>query len=157
LTYDREVIKVDVDRVAAANRGQFPHEKMVVDTARGAPAVWLYTTKLPAVDWFKLEFDAGDWSEGKSGFGSDGTPGAVLGTKWTSEDIWLRREVILPEEPLKQPMLIVHHDEDVEIYINGVLAATANGYTTEYEWLPMFPDGIKALKPGANLISVHCH
>jgi len=29
----------------------------------------------------------------------------------------------------------VHHDEGVTIYINGVLAATANGFMSSYEEL----------------------
>jgi hypothetical protein len=49
-----------------------------------------------------------------------------------------------------------HHDEDVMIYINGVLAASASGYTTEYELLPLNPAGRAAFRPGKNVIAVHC-
>ena len=50
----------------------------------------------------------------------------------------------------------VHHDEDVEIYVNGVLAAKAARYTTRYEELPLTPEGRAALKPGKNVLAVHC-
>jgi hypothetical protein len=53
--------------------------------------------------------------------------------------------------------LSVHHDEDVEVYLNGVLAASATGFTTQYEPLPLSAEGSAALKPGENLIAVHCH
>jgi hypothetical protein len=51
----------------------------------------------------------------------------------------------------------VFHDEDVEIYVNGTLAASAKGYVSDYVELPMTAAGRAALKPGKNLIAVHCH
>jgi hypothetical protein len=45
----------------------------------------------------------------------------------------------------------------VEIYLNGVLAATDNGFVTEYRKIPINAEGRAALKPGKNLIAVHCH
>lgn len=39
----------------------------------------------------------------------------------------------------------------------GVLAASATGYTDDYVALPMSDAGRAALKPGANVIAVHCH
>ena len=51
----------------------------------------------------------------------------------------------------------MHHDEDAEIYINGVRAATATGYTSDYDPLPLNAAGRAALKPGPNLIAIHCH
>ncbi len=53
---------------------------------------------------------------------------------------------------------MVYHDEDVEVYINGVLAATEEGFVNAY--LPMeIQSSAKALlKPGAKIvIAVHCH
>ena len=50
----------------------------------------------------------------------------------------------------------MHHDEDVEIYINGTLAAKAGGYATDYGPVPMSAAGRKALKTGKNTIAVHC-
>jgi hypothetical protein len=52
----------------------------------------------------------------------------------------------------------VYHDEDCEVYINGVLAASASGYVTSYVVLPMNAAGQNALiANGTNLIAVHCH
>ena len=50
----------------------------------------------------------------------------------------------------------VHHDEDAEIHINGVLAAKATGWTTDYRTFRLTKEGAAALKAGANTLAVHC-
>jgi hypothetical protein len=50
------------------------------------------------------------------------------------------------------------HDEGCEIYLNGVLAGSATGYSTSYVLLDMTDAGRNALLTNAvNLIAVHCH
>ncbi len=53
--------------------------------------------------------------------------------------------------------LLVKHDEDAEIYINGVLAGTAKGYNADYKSIPMSDVARAALKPGQNTFAVHVH
>jgi hypothetical protein len=79
-------------------------------------------------------------------------------TNWTTPDIWLRRSFDLPAGfAATNPQLFLHHDEDAEIYINGVLALKVTGYSTDYEFVSMTPEARAALKPGHNTLSVHCH
>jgi hypothetical protein len=157
LTYDRAVVKVDPARVVAANQGKLPPLTFPLPAAPDGAARWRYTLQQPAADWFRPGFDDGAWQEGPSGFGTRGTPGAVIGTEWNSPDIWLRRAIDLPAGKTDDLFLWVHHDEDVAIYLNGVLAATAKGYTTDYDALPITPEARATLRPGRNLIAVHCH
>ncbi|HEV3085220.1 MAG TPA: glycoside hydrolase family 2 TIM barrel-domain containing protein [Gemmataceae bacterium] len=159
LTYDRAVIKMDLERVAAANRGDFSHVPQiteVVPTSKEKGIVWKYSLEKPAGDWFKPDFDDSAWKGGQGGFGTKGTPGAVVRTQWKTSDIWLRRDFELPETKLASPHFQVHHDEDVEIYLNGVLAAKAPGFTTDYEELPISAEALATLKPGKNKLAVHC-
>ena len=149
------------DKTKAANWAPMPTPpvtKTLVPTAREEAGIqWRYTTQKPADGWFQPDFDAGAWQQGPAGFGTRGTPGATVRTAWNSPDIWLRREFTLPEGGAKDPQLFIHHDEDAEVYLNGVLAGTAGGYVTEYEALPLSPAAKQALKPGRNVLSVHCH
>ena len=62
----------------------------------------------------------------------------------------------MPAGQFKNLSLFVHHDEDVDIYINGVLAARKSGFTSDYETLEIRPAGKTALKEGKNVMAVHC-
>lgn len=162
LTYDRAVIKCDVERVAAANRGDFskvpppPIQRVIVPTSEESRQEWAYTTTKPAEGWEKPGADRGAWSKGPGGFGTRGTPGAVVGTDWASREIWIAREVELPGGDLIHPHLRLHHDEDCEVYLDGELAAKLTGYTTEYELVPLRPEAGAMLRPGKATIAVRC-
>jgi hypothetical protein len=52
--------------------------------------------------------------------------------------------------------LVLYHDEDAQVYINGQRAASVSGYVTEYELVPISRRAAEAIKPGKNLIAVHC-
>ncbi len=132
-----------------------PPPREVVPTARTVPSKWRYTLETPAADWVKPGFDDSGWKEGKAAFGTEGTPGAIIGTEWRTKDIWLRREVTLLERPLRNPRLLLIYDEDPEIYLNGVLAARREGWITDYDEVDIAPEARTALKPGRVVIAVH--
>jgi len=162
LLYDKAVWKkwASRDKTKASGWAPIPPPPRIttiIPAADTQPALWHYMMVKPADGWAKPGFDDSSWKEGKSGFGTEGTPGAVIGTKWNTPDIWLRREVELPADKLKNLELWIHHDEDAQIYINGVAAAHPRGYVTEYYNRPPNGAGLAALKPGKNLIAVHCH
>ena len=137
---------------------ELPKITMVVPTAQTAPATWRYTTQKPADNWTAPDFDASAWAEGLSSFATAGTPGAVRNTEWHTDDIWLRREFALPDRHYPNLQFYSAHDEDVEIYVNGILASSESGFTTSYVPLDIRPKALELLKPGAKvLIAVHCH
>jgi len=121
------------------------------------PAIWRYTTEIPAGDWTAPRFDDRSWPTGPAGFGR-GAPTVAARTKWTTADIWLRREIVMPDGLHSNLQFLVFHDEDVDIYVNGVLAAKESGYVTEYTPLEISAPAAALLKPGAKVtIAVHCH
>jgi hypothetical protein len=130
---------------------------MIIPTAQQEAIAWRYTFEKPADGWFKPDFDASGWKEGPAGFGTQGTPGVVVRTRWDTSDIWIRRTFQWPQGEVKNPGLLLHHDEDAEVYLNGVLAARLAGFTTDYEDAEMSPEARAALRPGPNVLAIHCH
>lgn len=133
-----------------------PDVRPVVPAADTAPAVWRFTTDEPAGQWMAPDFDDSGWREGRSGFGAAGTPGAVVNTPWTGPSIWLRRSFDLPDRVPARLSLWVHHDEDAEVYLNGVLAARLTGFAMSYGPAPIAEAALSALRPGRNTIAVRC-
>jgi hypothetical protein len=162
MTYDRAIVKPALARIAAVNRGDFtripppPIVKVLVPTSEQEPRTWKYTLEKPEDGWSKTAFADSGWKSGLGGFGTKETPGAVVRTEWNSPDIWLRSEISVPEGKFTSLHFRLHHDEDAEIFLNGVLAGSEGGYSTEYEDTPLTSAGAKALKPGKNVIAVHC-
>ncbi len=132
-----------------------PVLKTIVPAADTAGSVWQYRFTAPTENWTS-DVSTRDWLVGQGGFGTRGTPGAKLGTVWNGSDIWLKREFELTEtsENLK---LWLHHDDDVEVYINGVLAIKRSGWTTDYEAMDISTEARKALRKGKNVLAIHCH
>jgi hypothetical protein len=148
------------DKTKAANWAPLPKAPkvtVIVPAADKQPATWSYTTSSPKGNWMGRDFDDSSWRQGQSGFGTAGTPGAIIGTTWRTDDIWLRREVDMPAGNCDHVSAWLHHDEDAEVYINGVLALKAVGYTVNYDAFALTSAGEAALKPGKNLIAIHCH
>ncbi len=134
-----------------------PVVTQVVPVATEQPHEWHYTTDQPDDGWFRTDYDVAGWKSGLSGFGTKDTPGVTIGTEWNSTDIWLVRDIDLSGAPLHQLKWMIHHDEDVEIYVNGVLTEKLAGYVVQYEFRSLSPETQKQLKSGPNRIAVHCH
>jgi hypothetical protein len=148
------------DQTKAANWAPLPQPPKVTTVLPAAdqqPAEWSYTTTRPSDAWPQPEFDASAWTRGRGGFGTVGTPGAIVGTVWNTADIWLRRDVDLPACNWHNLHAWLHHDEDVELYVNGVLALKTPGWITAYDTFPLTPAGKAAFKPGKNSLAIHCH
>jgi hypothetical protein len=161
MLYDRAAWKAWASRdvTKAANWAPLPKPPktvVVVPTSEKQPVAWRYTTQAPATNWFQPEFDASAWKEGPGGFGTHGTPGAVVRTEWNTPDIWLRREFVMPEGKWSDLQFRMHHDEDAEVYVDGVLATQVSGYITSYEPVQVKSKARGLLKPGKHTLAVHC-
>jgi hypothetical protein len=134
-----------------------PKVTEIVPSSRTTPVDWKFTTDKPSGDWTGAAFDDSAWKQGSGPFGSEGTPGIAPKTIWTSDDIWLRREFTMPAFN-GDLQCLVYHDEDVEVYVNGVLATKEAGYVNSYEPLDISPAAKAVLKSGAKItLAVHCH
>ena len=133
---------------------------MLLASSTGASAQdvvdqWRYRLQPPAKGWQQPDFDDSGWREGSGGFGTRDTPGARVGSVWETENIWLRKSFKLESIP-SVPALLIHHDEDAEVFINGRQVADLKGYVTEYQVVPLEGSGREALRVGKNVLAVHC-
>ena len=117
-----------------------------------------YTLTKPVGGWEKPDYDARDWKTAPGPFGD--TPDAR--TPWrnsqTARDgIYIRREFTYDgqADPTKL-LLVLNHDDDVEIYLNGVKILDKPGFVNEYKYLPLSAEGQKAFRTGQNTLAVHC-
>lgn len=134
--------------------------RMLAQTSERTPVSWRFSLQSPAGGWFRPDFDDTSWTNAPGGFGTRGTPGAVVRTEWRGRDIWLRREFSLPSEfepsKARSVALRLHHDEDAEVYLNGVEAAHLPRWTSGYIEVPIAEAAMRALRPGRNVIAIHC-
>ena len=161
-TYDR-LPKFNTRAINLANHFAYPAPtyRTVMPTSETTKQTWRYSLAQPAGDWASKTFNDAAWQTGLGGFGTEGTPGAVIGTLWNTNDIWLRRTFNpgpLNAEQLARLLLRDHHDDAAEFYINGVLAFKNDGYTSTYERKTLSKEAQRALIPnGENVMAIHCH
>lgn len=117
---------------------------------------WRYTSDKPKGAWQTLAFDDSGWQRGPGGFGTKETPGSVVRTDWHTHEIWLRRPFSLTADATDDARLLVHHDEDVEIFVDGELAAKLPGYTTDYLRVPIAAAARAKLTKGDHVLAVRC-
>ncbi|HNE29559.1 MAG TPA: DUF4965 domain-containing protein, partial [Saprospiraceae bacterium] len=112
-----------------------------------------FTTVAPKGAWYQTVFDDRKWEAGDALFG---TPDQSPKTPWNTRDIWIRRTFDLPRlADLRNLLLRIRYDDDVEVYLNGVKifsgACCAGSYITHdlgARWRNL-------VKPKGNLLAIH--
>ncbi|MFG0319615.1 MAG: DUF1553 domain-containing protein [Planctomycetota bacterium JB042] len=122
----------------------------------GRPPAWRHTFDDPGPDWTSPSFDDSTWAVGAPGFGTAGTPGSEIGTEWSTRGVWLRRSFVWNAAERDALTFVGHHDDDLEVFVNGVLAVEREGYVTAYGALPPGDAARAAVRQGENLLAVRC-
>jgi hypothetical protein len=162
LSYDREVVKMDEKRITEAARKLYqppPEMRVIVQSSEFSPQEWRYTTEKPNDRWFEVDFDDRDWKAGQAGFGAKGSPrlNKTIRTEWNTPDIWIRRTFDIEGEPESgRLMLLIQHDEDAEVYLNGEQVKSVQGHVRHYKPVLLDKRATQHLRKGRNTIAVHC-
>jgi hypothetical protein len=114
-----------------------------------------YVTEKPADDWAREVFDDHAWKTGLAPFGREQK--RTIKTEWTTPDIYLRKTFDYDGSDLKQGAVVICHDEDTEVYVNGQKILDVNGFISSYMPHTVTDQLKKALKRGVNTIAVHTH
>ncbi len=121
---------------------------------RSRPPVqpWRYTVEQPNDGWQDPDYDETRWQSGGPRFEAPG-----MGRDWPKDQIWLRRELLLPDDFSGAPCFLVYADDDVTVFLNGVEAARAGfvGFN-EYQRVSCNDAAAATLEPGRNTLAVHC-
>ena len=135
--------------------------KPILSTAQSHHYTWRYTTQpISSRHWSDLEFDDTQWAQGKGAFahGLNSSWDGLTGTDWNTSQIYMRRWFKLGDitpENIAKLRFMVFHDDDVEIYINGIWAATESGCNFNYAPLDISSEALASLKVGDwNLIAI---
>jgi hypothetical protein len=144
-----------VSKNPAAKAAATPGTQHLVKDARQGGEEWLYYIGRRAQkNWNKATFKPKGWRKGQSGFGKGNPPGSKTKTKWDQPLILLHKTFNLTSVPAGL-RLHVHHDENVEVVINGKRVFAENGYLSAYKTVSL-PNPKSYLKVGANTIAVQC-
>lgn len=159
MTYDRALIKMDAETLAAINAQVFEPTAppvTLIPAADSTPTEWHYTMARPATDWTSVEFDDSAWQTGLGGFGSGEIPFGTVNTVWDTQGIWLRHTFTLENVEDVSLYVRVHHIEGAVVFLNGTEVATLEGSSDHYftQFLP--EDAAELLREGANTLSVFC-
>lgn len=169
MTYDRKVIKPTSPTgqlrdkiVECINMPQSNVRiKTILSTTKDHIYKWRYTTEAGVPRrWFDTGFDDRQWKTGEAAFGANMPQASahLVNTPWTTNQIYMRRWFYLgdiDEDIIKQFRFTVFHDDDIEIYINGVWAASRAGCVFNYSPLDISTEALSTLKPNSwNLIAV---
>ena len=160
MTYDREVMKLGSPEVVAANQSLYTQPKPIkwlAPTSRKHSTTARYTTTKPEEGWITPEYDDTAWKEGIGGFGNGRAWNAIPRTAWKTDNIWLRRKILLRETPQGEVVLLIYHDDTAEVYVNGHAVEPLVGADNHYRILPLSAAATDSLKAGENIVAVHCH
>lgn len=172
-TYDRKKSKMNEAQIARFKAGiekiktKALKVKYVIPTAlQSEQNIWKYTTGgigySVSSGWNSdMNFNDKSWKEGAAGFGNNNPPNSKIRTQWDNQTIYLRKKIELPNDLSTKEKsdlkLSIYYDEDFELYINGVLAASAKGYSTGYQLFDISSAAKKTLKYGKeNLFAIKC-
>ena len=163
-TFDRAVVKLGIDWIAARNRRLASLEgRRVVHTllpdGREAAQEWRWVTESPGAGWAAPEFDDSGWHSGKAPFGDAGAPEFRIETPWTEERIWLRRELVLSAEEIAQIehlAVIAHLNGKAKLLLNGRHIRNLGGQSPGHRVTVLGERGRSALRPGRNVVAVFC-
>ncbi|HEY8931114.1 MAG TPA: DUF4965 domain-containing protein [Mucilaginibacter sp.] len=112
-----------------------------------------YTETEPAKGWEDVNFDDTKWTTGTAPFSDDKKEAKTV---WTSKDIWMRRTFTLSNLNIDRLFLKLHHDDNVEVYLNGDKIYNHVGWTSDFKMIPLKDKFKDKLVKGKNVLAIHC-
>lgn len=117
-----------------------------------------YATTPPDGDWTQPGFKMAGWRTGEGGFGSpdedDGAQLFACRTKWTTDQLWVRREFDLPQGLPQTPVLNIRHEGAVQVFLNGKKVFESATPSLAYSNFDLTEAAAGAFLPKGNILAV---
>ncbi len=129
--------------------------KAIAGTSEVAPWTGQFTNSQPAKGWETSAFNANSWQSAPAAFGTKIEP--TMKTPWLTPHIWVRREIDIKDDVSGKKLYLEYsHDDDFELYINGIQIVNTGNTANKNIIIPIPEEAAKTMKPGKNLIAAHC-
>jgi hypothetical protein len=164
ITYDRAVVKVDLNKLSEINQRVIKNQAKVLDilpTSQVNHLNWKFTFAQPSADWYTTAFDHTQWLDSVAPFELITKKYArEIKTNWNTTDIWMRKEFsvgTLSSQLFDNLIFFINHNANCEVYLNGILVDSLTGSTNGYAVYPFSEVAKKAIKQNSqNVIAIHC-
>lgn len=161
LTYDRQVSKLPVERLAELHGRLFQpltaDQKSVIPLSMSLPQEWMYLTEALNAGWYKQD-NRENWRTGLGPFGVPLWNVPDVRTLWNSGMLYLQRDFTLAAVPAEWSVVLYNHGV-TDLYINGEHALQINNlrrWDPEIKvsrvWLPKKATAL--LKEGSNHLAI---
>ncbi|MCF7849242.1 MAG: hypothetical protein K9M45_10345 [Kiritimatiellales bacterium] len=118
-----------------------------------------YTLKEPAEGWQQLKYKLSGWRTATGGFGfpfeDRGAQLHACKTKWTTDQIWIRREFEVGRATPKRLLLKIRHERAAQVFLNGVKVYESAEPALAYRMVDISAKANAVLQDGDNIIAVH--
>ncbi|MGI4021954.1 MAG: glutaminase domain-containing protein [Janthinobacterium lividum] len=142
------IIKVDQNFYRFMGKEPITY-KTILPASDEQPYSFKYTESEPAKGWENTDFNADSWKTGTAPISDQKSQSKTL---WQTKDIWVRRVFNLKEVNINKVMLKLHHDDNVEVYLNGKNIYNKTGWNNDFSM-----NAIKnELINGKNVLAIHC-
>ena len=148
------IIKVDNILYNFIGEPTYP-SKIIVAPGEGNPINVSYTEEEPGPGWTEKQYNDKSWKSDKMPFGSGWDNNAS--TKWVTKNILVRRLFNIDDLNIEKLILQLRHDDDVEVYINGLPAYNCKDcYVSSIKEYSLSDEIKKSLKKTDNVMAIHC-
>lgn len=130
--------------------------KAILGNSYDTPWIGKYTNSKPASGWEKIGFSDVAWKSAPAAFGTGFDPS--IKTPWTAEHIWVRRIMDIDQDLSGKKLYLEYsHDDDMELYINGIEVVNTGRSANKNVVIPIPDEVAKTIKKGKNIIAAHCY
>ncbi|GHE39222.1 glutaminase [Sphingobacterium griseoflavum] len=128
------------------------YQSVIPEAGNTAKIKVRYSEQAPSKGWNAVAFQASAWKEGPLPISDNKS---VSGTFWESDEIWVRREFSLDRVNQQNPLFLkLHHDDNVEVYLNGKLIFEKDGWNNRFEYFDISDKAKGLLQRGKNVLAI---